>query len=186
VTAAIIRASTPASTRAAEASQTFASLYDREFDYVWRSLRRLGIPKRDLPDVTHDVFIKLHRNLELYDPDRPFRPWLFTLLFRVARDHLDLARNGREILTGLLFDQGDQTPNPEQQAAQREEWRLIDGALAALDLPHRVVLVMHDLSGHAVEDVARELALRVSTVYARLRSARAQVALAVHRMRSPR
>src|SRR5436190_1119565 len=35
--------------------EAFRAIYDREFDYVWHSLRRLGIPARDLPDVTHDV-----------------------------------------------------------------------------------------------------------------------------------
>ena len=37
--------------------EAFRAIYDREFDYVWHSLRRLGIPARDLPDVTHDVFL---------------------------------------------------------------------------------------------------------------------------------
>ena len=66
-----------------EGREAFRAIYDREFDYVWHSLRRLGIPARDLPDVTHDVFVKLHRSLVNYDTTRPFRPWLFGVLFRV-------------------------------------------------------------------------------------------------------
>jgi len=52
--------------------EAFRAIYDREFDYVWHSLRRLGIPARDLPDVTHDVFLKLHKSLATYDSTRPF------------------------------------------------------------------------------------------------------------------
>ena len=41
-------------------------------------------------------------------------------------------------------------------------------ALRALSLPHRQVLVLHHLLGLSVEEVARELAIPVGTVKARL------------------
>ena len=73
-------------------------IYEREFRYVWQGLRRLGIPPRDLPDVTHDVFVTVFLNLHKYDRARPLRPWLFGVTFRVASDHLSLSRNKREVL----------------------------------------------------------------------------------------
>ena len=32
----------------------FDEVYQREFDYVWRSLGRLGVPEHTIPDATHD------------------------------------------------------------------------------------------------------------------------------------
>src|SRR3954469_21728970 len=125
-------------------AEAFRSVYEREFDYVWHNLRRLGIPARDLPDVTHDVFLAVFRNIDSYDADRRFRPWLFGVLFRVASDHKRLARNAREVLEHTPGDVIDPGRAPEQQAADREEWRIVDRALAALDIGHRVVLIMHD------------------------------------------
>jgi RNA polymerase sigma-70 factor (ECF subfamily) len=162
--------------------EAFRAIYDREFDYVWHSLRRLGIPARDLPDVTHDVFLKLHRSLTTYDASRPFRPWLFGVLFRVASDHQHLGRNAREVLDDMPLDIRDSAPGPEQSAGEREEWRIVDRALDAMDLPHRVVLVMHDFSGHSAHDVARELAIPLKTVYSRLRTARARFVLTAHQV----
>ncbi len=72
------------------------AVYGREFDWVWNTLRRLGVATRNLPDVTHDVFVVVHRRAHTYDPSRPLRPWLFGVAYRVARDHLALGRNRRE------------------------------------------------------------------------------------------
>jgi RNA polymerase sigma-70 factor (ECF subfamily) len=165
-----------------EGRDAFRVIYDREFDYVWHSLRRLGIPARDLPDVTHDVFVKLHRSLPNYDTTRPFRPWLFGVLFRVASDHQNLGRNAREILDDMPADVLDPDPGPEQIAGENEQWRIVDRALAAMDLPHRVVLVMHDFSGHSAHDVAHELAIPLKTVYSRLRTARARFVLTANQI----
>ena len=41
-------------------SLDFPRLFASEFGYVFHTLRRLGIPERDLPDVTHDVFLQVH------------------------------------------------------------------------------------------------------------------------------
>ncbi len=128
--------------------EAFRAIYDREFDYVWHSLRRLGIPARDLPDVTHDVFLKLHRSPSTYDENRPFRPVPFGVLFRVASDHKNLGRNAGEVLDDMPIDIRDPSHGPEQRTGEHEEWRIVDRALEAMDLPHRVVLVMHDFSGH--------------------------------------
>src|SRR5579862_10042486 len=76
----------------------FTAIYKRELRFVWENVRRLGVPARDLPDVTHDVFVAVFKNLWKYDGERPLRPWLFGVLFRVTSDHLRLARNQREVL----------------------------------------------------------------------------------------
>jgi RNA polymerase sigma-70 factor (ECF subfamily) len=170
----------------ADGREAFRAIYDRDFDYVWHSLRRLGIPARDLPDVTHDVFLTVHRSLPNYDTTRPFRPWLFGVLFRVASDHQHLGRNARVVLDDMPVDVRDPSPGPEQNAGEREEWRIVDRALAAMDLPHRAVLVMHDFSGHSAHDVAEELSIPLKTVYSRLRTARARFILTAHQMHPAR
>ena len=75
----------------------FRSIFDHEFSYVWTSLRRLGVPPRDLEDITHDVFVEVFRNLDRYDPTRPLRPWLFAFAFRFASDYRRLARHRVEV-----------------------------------------------------------------------------------------
>ena len=95
----------------------FRELYAREFDYVWHSLRRLGLPPRELEDATHDVFLVVHQRLDQYDPTRPLRPWLFGIAFRVAADERRRAR--RSELQADPPELPDAAAGPEQQAVTR-------------------------------------------------------------------
>jgi RNA polymerase sigma-70 factor, ECF subfamily len=148
-----------------------ARVYESGLDYVWHSLRRLGIPERDLPDVTHDVFVAASRTLPDYDPARPLKPWLFGVAFRVASDHLRLFRNQRESPQAEVH-LIDIAPSPEQSLLDEEAWRLVDDCLERLDLRLRAVLIMHDFSEHEVPEIATALQIPVKTVYSRLRKAR--------------
>jgi RNA polymerase sigma-70 factor, ECF subfamily len=149
----------------------FAAIYAAELAFVWRSVRRLGVPARDLPDVTHDVFVTVFRNLWKYDATRELRPWLFGVLMRVVSDHMRLARHRHEALD-TPPDVADRAPRPDERAETSERWHLVDRALATIDLPHRAVLVMHDFEGHRGPTIARTLGIHPKTVYSRLRTAR--------------
>jgi RNA polymerase sigma-70 factor (ECF subfamily) len=148
-----------------------STLYAHELDFVWRSVRRLGVPVRDLPDVTHDVFVTVIRNLWKFDTTRELRPWLFGVVLRVVSDYKRRAFHHRETLD-LPVDVVDEGPSPHDRAERGQEAVVIDRALALIDLPHRAVLIMHDFEGYDGPEIAAALAIRQKTVYSRLRAAR--------------
>ncbi len=163
----------------------FSAIYEREFNYVWHTLRRLGVPSRDLPDVTHDVFVTVFRRLPTYDAARPLRPWLFGVAFRVASDHRALARHAREQVTDRA-DPTDDSPDAEQRLRDHEERLLVREALDALDLDRRAVLIAHDIDEQPIAEMARALDLPPPTLYSRLRTAREQFVAALRRLRASR
>jgi RNA polymerase sigma-70 factor (ECF subfamily) len=167
------------------AQTDFTAIYQREFAYVWHSLRRLGIAQRDLADVTHDVFVTVYRRLPSYDASRPLRPWLFGVVFRVASDHMRLGRNARESI-GMPLDVADSAPRPDDQLSDAQTRELVAEALATLDLDRRAVLIMHDLDEYPVPQIAEALAIPVKTLYSRLRSAREHFVAAIRRIRARR
>ena len=162
-----------------------SGLYEAHLDYVWHSLRRLGIPEKDVPDVAHDVFVAVARALPGYDSTRPIRPWLFGVAFRVASNHLRLYQHAREEL-GHRSEPPDIGPTPEQALMDEEARRLVEECLESLDLPHRAVLVMHDIAGHEVREIADALELPLKTVYSRLRTARLRFSAAATRLAASR
>src|SRR4051794_14126850 len=91
---------------------SFRALFEREGSYVWNSLKRLGVQDRDLEDLSHEVFITVHRRLADYDPARPLRPWLFGICLRTAMRYRELARHRREVM-GDEVDAADDRPNAE-------------------------------------------------------------------------
>jgi RNA polymerase sigma-70 factor (ECF subfamily) len=150
----------------------FDALYDREYDYVWRTLGRLGVGSSDLPDAVHDVFVVVFRRWEDFDPGRPVRPWLFGVARKVAAGR---RRKAREVAGDVV----DARATPDDRFAERDLlWR----ALSELTDERLEVVVLHDLEGHTGADIAARLAIPVNTVHSRLRLARADLVAAIARL----
>jgi RNA polymerase sigma-70 factor, ECF subfamily len=161
----------------------FPSLYRQEFAYAWRTLRRLGVHERDLPDLVHDFFIVVFRHLSDYDPARAVRPWLFGIAFRVVSDYRRSSRFAREALAEAP-DIADRALPADERVAEQQALEQVMRVLEALDLDRRAVLVMHDIEGLPVPEIAAALTIPVATAYSRLRLAREDVAAAIKRLRA--
>lgn len=161
-------------------SPEFPDIYRSEFPYVWKTLRRLGASAQDIEDLTHDLFVVVHRHLPDYDPERPLRPWLFGIALRVLADHRRAARHKREIFTDEL-DPVDGAPTVLDRMEGEEARDLLMRALDRLDLDRRAVFVMHELDELPAPEIARVLEIPLNTVYSRLRLARADVTEALRR-----
>lgn len=160
----------------------FDAMFLREFDYVWFTLRRLGVHARDLEDVTHDVFLLVHRHFERFDTTRPLRPWLFGFAYRAASDYRRLARHRLEV-RGDLTDMSDPASSTADRAAARQSLGLAWAALERLDLDRRAVFVLHEVEGYSVPEIADALQIPLNTAYSRLRVARGEFARAVQHIR---
>jgi RNA polymerase sigma-70 factor (ECF subfamily) len=161
-------------------SPEFPDIYRSEFPYVWKTLRRLGASAQDIEDLTHDLFVVVHRHLPDYDPDRPLRPWLFGIALRVLADFRRAARHRREIFTDE-FDPVDGAPTVLERMEGEEARDLLMRALDRLDLDRRAVFVLHELDDLPAPEIARVLEIPLNTVYSRLRLARADVTAALRR-----
>lgn len=162
----------------------FRAIYEAFFDYVWRTLRRLGVREADLADATHEVFVVVHRRLGDFEPDRPLAPWIGGIVYRVAIHEQRRARHRRERLVDPhTLPQAAGGPDPERQAMTRQRAERVLTALRALDLDRRVVFVMHEMDGVPCPEIAEALGVPVNTVYSRLRVARGRFRAAVARLR---
>ncbi len=152
----------------------FATAYDAEFEGVWLYLRRLGVPAADVEDAVHDVFVVAHRRYATYDRARPVRPWLLGIAFRIAAQWRRQRRH-EVVLDEPAKEVADSGQAPDDAFASREAQGQLHAALGQIDLHQRAVMVMHDLHGIAVPEIAEELGVPLNTVYSRLRLGRAKV-----------
>lgn len=162
---------------------TVHALYEAHFDHVWHTLRRFGVPERELEDAAHDVFVVVHRRLDDFDAARPARPWLSGIAWRVAADTRRRAYLRRELPTERAGeDRPAVAPMADDVLAAREARALVDEALDALDLDRRVIFVMHEIDGERCPAIAEALSIPLNTVYSRLRTARERFRSAVRRL----
>ena len=163
----------------------FQAIFNDHGAYVWHSLRRLGIARADLEDLTHDVFILVYRQLHQYDPDRPIRPWLFAFAFRKASEYRRKSYVRLELINGG-GDMVDPRPTALDRVLYQESLELGHSALAELDIAQRAVFVLHELDEVPIPEVAVALGIALNTAYSRLRLARAAFDKAVRRLRLQR
>ena len=169
----------------ASRAELFAQLFEAEHSYVLHSLRRLGVAERDLEDVTHDVFVVVHRKLPEYDASRPARPWLFAIAVRAASDYRRRGRTRLEQVSDALDAHGA-PGNTEHELERREQRALVIEALRGVEESRLPLFVMVDLDEVPVVDAAAALSIPLNTAYSRLRLARADFAAAVARLRAAR
>jgi RNA polymerase sigma-70 factor (ECF subfamily) len=153
--------------------------FQRELDYVFRTLRRLGTPPAEVEDLVQEVFLALRRSWSEYDPDRPLRPYLFGITFRIASAHR--RKHSREVAFGVV-EIDDPGPGPDDALQVKQARALVLAALERIPLPRRAVLVMHDLDDVPVGEVASVLSIPLFTTYSRLRKARKELEAAIRRM----
>src|SRR6478609_7594144 len=150
-----------------------------EFEYVQRTLRRLGTDRSEVDDLAQEVFLVLHRRWSEYDQSRPLRPYLFGVAVRIAL--ANQRKRLREVAFGNI-ELGDDRPGPEEVLSDKQTRSLLQTALKRIPLPRRTVLVMHELDRVPVTEVAATLSIPLFTVYSRLRKAREELKLETQRI----
>jgi RNA polymerase sigma-70 factor (ECF subfamily) len=176
----------PAANPTAEDAQRrarFRSVFEREFDYVWLSLHRLGVAQRDLEDVAQNVFLHVYRRLDEYDASRPTRPWLFAFAVRCASDWRRLARHRVELL-GERAEPPSLEPSADERIARDEALALLLRALDHVEMDRRAVLILYELDEVPMKEIAAALGIPLFTAYSRLRLARAELTAALVRLRA--
>jgi RNA polymerase sigma-70 factor (ECF subfamily) len=167
---------------AGAAAPSFEAIYEEHFDFVWRSLRRLGVPEAGADDAVQDVFLAVYRRLGEFEGRSSIKTWLFGFALRVARDaRRRAARKGTpEPLEATL---ADRAPSPLEQVEQARALRLFDDALGELDDDRRAVFVMGEIEGMTAPEMAEVLGIKLNTAYSRLRLARRDLEAALARRR---
>ena len=148
-------------------------VYREHFAFVWRSLRRLGVPDADLPDAVHDTFLVVHRRLDSYDAECQLTTWLYGICLRVASGRRRRASARRERLEDpppLSSRPGDHEGKIAERADRR---RLLQHALDAMPDDQRAVFALFELEGWSGDRIAAALSIPLATVHSRLRLARA-------------
>lgn len=173
-------ARTPASARAADAR--LRALVEDQYDFIWRSLRRLGVPDTDADDCSQQVFLVASRKLADIVPGCE-RAFLFSTALRVASDARRSRQRRREVFEEV-DEPRDSAPDPEQIAEQKSARALLDEVLDSLPMEMRAVFVLFELEEMPSTEIAEVLAIPIGTVASRLRRAREEFQRIVARLKA--
>jgi RNA polymerase sigma-70 factor (ECF subfamily) len=170
------------------APATLADIYRDQFPFVWRMVRRLGVPDAQVEDAVQDVFIVVHRRLPDFEGRSSVPTWLAGIVRRVVRDYRRLSARkpalGRAHADLLVDDLSAGHASPEDNALATEAARLLHELLESLDDEKREVFILAELEQWSIAEIAEATGVKLNTASSRLRLAREAFEQAAERLRA--
>lgn len=148
----------------------FRRFVERYEGLVWGFLARTVQDRTLAEDLSQETFLRAYRALPTFDPNRGAKvsTWLLTIARNTALD----ARKKRGLATSELDDETPDAATPESIRAARELGEAISRAAAELSNDQREVLVLAEVQGLSMEEIALVVSAPVNTVKQRLSRAR--------------
>jgi RNA polymerase sigma-70 factor (ECF subfamily) len=161
----------------------FQRMVGDHFDFIWRSLRRLGAREGDVDDLAQKVFFTAASKLRQIRPGAE-RSFLFAVALREAGHARRSYRRRGEVGEEAIADKSTGSLRPDELAGRAEGRAFIAAALDAMDDELRAVFVLFELEEMSAAEIAELLGIPVGTAKSRLRRAREDFALRTAALRS--
>ncbi len=148
-----------------EAFETLVNHYQKPvFNMAYRLLNNC----EDARDVTQNVFLKVFRNLEGFDPKYKFFSWIY----RIALNESINLHNSRRVPREIDERLADGQPLPDDLLHSSELSREVESALKSMELDQRAVIVLRHFPHCSYQDIGQVLDIPEKTVKSRLFTAR--------------
>jgi RNA polymerase sigma-70 factor (ECF subfamily) len=150
--------------------QPFRQIFDQQAVTVGRTLRYLGVAEADLMDAAQEVFLVVDRRYAEFEGRATVSTWIHEICVRVAMSSRRRQRRRRE-------DVVSETPEVEVAAEQdarlaaRQDRELLRSLLGSLDETARQIVVLHEIEGLPMREVAEIVGCPLQTAYSRCKSA---------------
>jgi RNA polymerase sigma-70 factor (ECF subfamily) len=156
---------------------------DENFDFVWRQLRRFGLPSDAADDAAQRVFMVASERLDAIEIGRE-RAFLFGTAMRTAMEARRTVARRREVLDDETYEPRDTGALPDEMIDRERARRVLDEVLESLEMDVRAVFILFEIEEMTMADIASLLELPSGTVASRLRRGRARFEEVLHRQKA--
>src|ERR1700688_4636875 len=166
-----------------EDKEAFEELVRRHQNRVFAVAGGILRRREDVEDIAQQVFVKAYFSLKRFDQRAAFSTWLYKITVNECWDLLrkkkvrplvyesDLSEEqARQVIAAEGKNSGGPDISDRLEARERVE-RLLEG----LDERDRLMLILKEVEGFAVEEIAKVLDLNANTVKVRLFRARRRI-----------
>src|SRR6266853_4831240 len=163
-----------------EDQEAFEELVRRHQHRVFAVASGILRRREDVEDIAQQVFVKAYFSLKRFDQRAAFSTWLYKITVNECWDLLrkkkvrpllyesDLSEEqNQQFSAAEKFESGAQDVSDKLEAQQR-----IEILLQGLDERDRMMLILKEVEGFAIEEIAEILDLNANTVKVRLFRAR--------------
>lgn len=151
--------------------EAFSEIYETTIRDVYQTVHFLVQDSSDVDDIVQEIYIQVHRSLEQFDTNRPFKPWLMGVAMRQIHayrrkrwTHLRILKKAEQVNEVM---ESDFTSEVVDRLSNRR-------LLASVDrLPFKLkqVIILHYLNEYSQEESAAILGIPLGTVKSRIHAA---------------
>jgi RNA polymerase sigma-70 factor (ECF subfamily) len=161
----------------------FRELVDRYKHSLYAFLRRFINQQDIVDDVFQETFLQLYTSRESFDPQRPLRPWLFTIAANKAKDALRKIQRQATMSIGAMADAGDVSQDevvnilasydetPEDEVSKDETAVRVRQIITDMPENLREILLLAYFEQFSYKHMADMLSIPIGTVKSRLHTA---------------
>ncbi len=151
--------------------KSFNVIYERYsqrlMGYFWRMLWK---DREKAEDFVHDIFAKIVERPELYNPERPFKTWIFSVANNMCKNEYrkqSIRQTKSSDLSNLmhLVTSGDSPDLDSEKSLFREALAI---AMENLDEKHKTVFILRYKMNLSVKEVSESMGISEGTVKSRL------------------
>lgn len=150
--------------------RALAELVRRHRGRVERLARAVTGEAEAARDIAQEGFLKMLGSLEKLDPEQGLKAWLDRVVVNLAIDHLRRRRRQDAKDAGLRTE--TQRAAPEDIEDREELRERVYEVLEGMPTKYRTVLVLRDIEGREMGEIAQMVGRREGTVRWRLSEAR--------------
>jgi RNA polymerase sigma-70 factor, ECF subfamily len=170
---------------------SFGLLLERHRGPVIHFLYRMVLNQAVSEELAQEVFLRVYRSRETYEPTAKFTTWLFRIATHVALNSIRDRKKEKghesldeDMLDGMERQVADRQPTVEQEMVHEVKLREVRQAIEALPAKQRAAVLMHKYEGLDYAQIGGVLSCSESAIksllfraYESLRSRLAHMAL---------
>jgi len=170
---------------AAGEEAAFSLLVKRYERLVWACARTVAGNETDAADAAQETFIRFHRRLDQFNPDRPLKPYLAKIAVNCARNTLAARRRNAVLRERFIeMEQGRSQAGPDAVLLAQERRASVRRQIAALPPVLRQVCSLFYLAECSCREISENLSMSETAVKVALHRARRRLAPALTQWRT--
>jgi RNA polymerase sigma-70 factor (ECF subfamily) len=142
----------------------FEELYNGYADYALRTAMAVTGSKASAADAVQETFIRIYRNINSFEEDKPFKPWFYKILINEC--NRIMGKSSKLILMDDFTQDNLQEPVKDDYAF--EEYESLYKAIEDLEDINKVPIILKYLRDFKDSEIAEVLGININTVKSRL------------------
>jgi RNA polymerase sigma-70 factor (ECF subfamily) len=133
----------------------------------------------DARDVAQEIFVRIYKKLDSCSEASRFLPWMLRIARNACIDHIRRRHARpprRDIPAEEMHDLASSAPGPEEHWREDSRKRLLHLAIQKLSDLNREIILLKEIQGLSLEEIASMLNVPVGTVKSRSNRARLELA----------